>query len=64
MWYATAAVIIILVIIWGAWYVGKISGKNEEKKEGAETRAEDREVWEWGNRLRVLCIQLGTCKDE
>ena len=25
--------------------------------------AKDREVWAWGNQLRVLCIQLGTCKE-
>jgi hypothetical protein len=25
--------------------------------------AKDREVWEWGNRLRTLCIQLGTCAE-
>jgi len=23
--------------------------------------AEDREVWEWGNKLLDLCEQLGTC---
>jgi hypothetical protein len=25
---------------------------------------EDREVWEWGNRLYDLCVKLGTCEDE
>ena len=25
---------------------------------------EDREVWEWGNKLLDLCQQLGTCKGE
>ena len=25
---------------------------------------EDREVWEWGNKLLDLCQQLGTCKED
>lgn len=25
---------------------------------------EDREVWEWGNKLLILCQQLGTCEEE
>lgn len=24
---------------------------------------DDREVWEWGNKLLDLCIQLGTCEE-
>jgi len=26
--------------------------------------AEDRAVWEWGNKLLILCRQLNTCKEQ
>lgn len=26
-------------------------------------KAGNPDLWEWGNRLRVLCIQLGDCDD-
>ena len=26
--------------------------------------AEDREFWEWGNKLLDLCQQLGTCEED
>ena len=26
--------------------------------------AEDRECWDWLSKLRLLCIQLGTCEKE
>ena len=41
MWIAAGGVIIVLVIVWAAYAVGKSHGKTKQKKEDAEGKAED-----------------------
>ncbi len=41
MWIAAGAVVVVLLVIWGAYAVGKRQGKTGEQKEDAEQKAED-----------------------
>ena len=41
MWLTIGGVVVVLAVIWAAYAVGKSHGQTKQKKDDAETRAEE-----------------------